>query len=151
VVYRRDQPLPWPDSHLSFVPTGTTVTAARTDDVRHEVVDVSQTGQGGSLVFAMLGWPGWTATFDGHAVPVGRNAAGLLTVTLPPDSSGRLELTFEPPGLRVGGVAAVVGLLGAVALGWFGRRRRTDDEEALEPGPPAPDAPAPDTRANEAV
>ncbi len=106
------------------------MTAARSDDVRHEHVDVSATGEGGSVVFAMLGWPGWTATFDGHSVPVGRNYAGLLTVTLPPNSSGHLELTFEPPGLRVGGAAALVGLVGAVALGWFGRRRRTPVSEA---------------------
>jgi hypothetical protein len=130
VVYRRDKPTPYPGSHLSFLPTGTTVTAARSDDVRHEHVDVSATGRGGSVVFAMLGWPGWTATFDGHSVPVGRNYAGLLTVTLPPNSSGHLELTFEPPGLRVGGAAALVGLVGAVALGWFGRRRRTPASEA---------------------
>ena len=130
VVYQRDKPAPYPGSHLSFQPTGTTVTAARSDDVRHEHVDVSATGRGGSVVFAMLGWPGWTATFDGHSVPVGRNYAGLLTVTLPPNSSGHLELTFEPPGLRVGGAAALVGLVGAVALGWFGRRRRTPASEA---------------------
>jgi hypothetical protein len=130
VVYQRDKPLPWPGSRLSFVPTGTTVTAAGSDDVRHEHVDVSATGEGGSLVFAMLGWPGWTATYDGHSVPVGRNSAGLLTVTLPPNSSGHLELTFEPPGLRVGAGAALVGLVGAVALGWFGRRRRAPASEA---------------------
>ena len=130
VVYQRDRPAPYPGSHLSFLPTGTTVTGARSDDVRHEHVDVSATGEGGSVVFAMLGWPGWTATLDGHSVPVGRNYAGLLTVTLPPNSSGHLELTFEPPGLRVGGAAALVGLVGAVALGWFGRRRRTPVSEA---------------------
>ncbi len=140
VVYQRDEPAPFAGSHLSFVPTGTTVTAARSDDVRHEHVDVSATGQGGSLVFAMLGWPGWTATYDGHSVPVGRNSVGLLTVTLPPNSSGRLELTFEPPGLHVGAAAALVGLVGAVALGWFGRRRRNDDEEPVEPSPSASEA-----------
>ena len=61
-------------------------------------------------------------------------------MTLPPSSSGRLELTFEPPGLRVGGAAALVGLVGAVALGWFGRRRRTNDEEPAEPSTSATEA-----------
>ena len=112
------------------MPNGTTVTAAGSDDQRHEHVDVAATGAGGTMVFAMLGWPGWTATFDGKSVPVGRDAAGLLTVQLPPNSSGRLELTFLPPGLRVGVGAAGVGLLGAVALGWFGRRRRLDEDDA---------------------
>ncbi len=130
IVYHRDQPSPYPGSRLSFVPTGTTVTSAGSDGVRHEHVEVSETGAGGSLVFAMLGWPGWAATFDGTSVPVGRNAVGLLTVTLPPNSSGRLELTYLPPGLRVGVGAAAAGLLGAVALGWFGRRRRGDDSDS---------------------
>ena len=42
VVYQRDEPAPFAGSHLSFVPTGTTVSAARSDDVRHEHVDVSR-------------------------------------------------------------------------------------------------------------
>jgi hypothetical protein len=136
-VYRRTEPLPWPGSRLSFVPHGFTVTSAATDDARHEHVDLSATGQGGQAVFATLGWPGWRATFDGHEVPVGRNSAGLLTVTLPANASGRLELSFTPPGLVVGVAAALVGLIGAVALGWFGRRRRPRSEEpaTAEPAP----------------
>jgi hypothetical protein len=127
VVYQRTQPEPWPDSHLSFVPQGATVTSAVSDDVRHEHVDLSSTGSGGTAVFGMLGWPGWTATLDGHSVPVGRDSAGLLTVQLPAQKSGRLELSFEPPGLKVGLAAALLGLVGAVVLGWFGRRRPSDD------------------------
>lgn len=132
-VYRRDRPLSWPASHLSFVPNGVQVTAAASDDVRHEHVDLSSTGNGGRAVFAMLGWPGWSATLAGHPVAVGRDSAGLLTVTLPPNRSGRLELTYTPPGLTAGLGAGVAGLLGAVALGWFGRRRTL---------PPPADAPA---------
>jgi uncharacterized membrane protein YfhO len=78
----------------------------------------------------MLGWPGWQATFDGHAVPASRDSAGLLTVTLPANASGRLQLTYTPPGLTVGVAAAGLGLLGALALGWFGRRRRTTPAES---------------------
>jgi len=100
-----------------------------TDDIRHEHVDLSTTGNGGQAVFAMLGWPGWKATFAGHPAQVGRDSAGLLTVSLPPNASGRIELTYTPPGLAAGLAAAGLGLLGALALGWYGRRRkeRTDD------------------------
>jgi len=135
-VYRRDDPLPWPGSHLSFVPHGVQVSAAANDDARHEHVDFADTANGGRAVFAMLGWPGWNATLDGHPVPVGRDSAGLLTVVLPAHSKGRLELTFTPPGLKIGLAAAAVGLLGAVALGWFGRRRKARDEEPNEPEEP---------------
>lgn len=132
-VYQRSQPLPWPGSQLSFVPNGATVAAAATDDLRHQHVSFSTTGNGGQAVFAMLGWPGWKATLDGHTLPVGRDSAGLLTVTLPPHASGTLELTYLPPGLDAGVGAAGLGLLGALALGWFGRRRTQDDEEPVSP------------------
>jgi hypothetical protein len=135
-VYRRTDPLPWPDSHLSFVPDGVQVTDAATDDIRHEHVDLSTTGNGGQAVFAELGWPGWHATFDGHPVEVGRDAVGLLTVTLPAGGSGRLELTYTPPGLTAGLGAAGLAVVGALALGWFGRRRRPDESPA-EPASPA--------------
>ena len=137
-MYRRTQPLPWPGSRLSFVPNGAKVTAADTVDIRHQRVDLSATGNGGQAVFAMLGWPGWHATFAGHDVHVGRDSAGLLTVTLPPDAAGRLELTYTPPGLTASLAAGGLGLLGALALGWFGRRRKervdevADDEEPAE-------------------
>ena len=127
-VYRRTQALPWPGSHLSFVPNGARVAAAANDDVRHEHVDLSDTGNGGEAVFAMLGWPGWSATLDGHPVAVGRGPAGLLTVTLPAHSKGRLELTFTPPGLAAGLGAAGLGVLGALVIGWFGRRRRDGED-----------------------
>jgi hypothetical protein len=135
-VYRRAESLPWPDSHLSFVPNGVEVTAAVSDDVRHEHVDlVSRSGNGGQAVFAMLGWPGWQASLGGHALTVGRDSAGLLTVTLPPGAAGRLELTYTPPGLKAGLGAAALALLAAIALGWFGRRRRESDEPDPVTGP----------------
>jgi hypothetical protein len=140
LVYRRTQPLPWPGSHLSFVPNGVKVSSAANDDIRHEHVDFSTTGNGGNVVFAMLGWPGWHATFDGHPVKVGRGAAGLMTVTLPANASGRLELTYTPPGLTLGLAAGAVGLLGAVALAWIGRRRRRREDDQAEAEPVGSDA-----------
>jgi hypothetical protein len=132
VIYHRNQAQAWPGSHLSNVRTGMTVTGASTDGIRQEHVDFSSSGRGGDVMFAMLGWPGWTATFDGHPVPVGRTAAGLLTARLPANAAGRLSLSFEPPGLRIGVGAGLVGLIGAVALGWFGRRGRGGFDDALE-------------------
>jgi hypothetical protein len=133
LIYHRDKPLPYAGSHLSFVPDGATVTSAAADDRRHEHVDLSATGNGGQLVFAMLGWPGWHATLDGHEVAVGRTNTDLLAVTLPANASGRLELTYTPPGLTAGLVAGGLGLVGAVLLGWFGRRRRVPDTDERDP------------------
>ena len=56
---------------------------------------------------------------------------GLLIVTLPPDASGRVDLTYRPPGLTVGLAGAGVGLALALLLavmGWRTRRRRRDDD-----------------------
>ena len=65
----------------------------------------------------------------------GRDSAGLLTVTLPPDAAGRLELTYTPPGLTASLAAGALGLLGALALGWFGRRRKERVDEVADEEP----------------
>jgi hypothetical protein len=139
VVLTRDNPLDWPDSRLSRVPDGVGVDSARSVGRLEEQVVISS-GGGGKLVFAMLGWPGWTAEVDGRSVPVSHNPAGLLTVDLPADAAGTLTLSYEPPGLRPGIAAAGVGTLGAVALGVFAlrRRRRTDEELETETDDTAP-------------
>jgi hypothetical protein len=139
VVLTRDNPLAWPDSRLSRVPDGVEVDAARSVGRLEEQVVITG-GGGGKLVFAMLGWPGWTAEVDGRSVPVSHNPAGLLTVDLPADAAGTLTLSYEPPGLRPGIAAAGVGTLGAVALGVFAlrRRRRTDEELETESDDTAP-------------
>jgi hypothetical protein len=134
VVYQRTDALPWPGSRLSFVPTGAQVDTAASDGLWREDVHLSSTGNGGTAVFSMLGWPGWSATLDGKDLPVARDSSGLLTVRLPAGASGHLELTYTPPGLVLGLACAALGLLGALALGWFGRRRRVahDDERDAE-------------------
>ena len=79
----------------------------------HEQVEISDSGDGGQLVFATLGWPGWQAELDGKAVPVQRTKIGMLMVKVPPGASGTLDVTFRPPGLTAGLGAAGIGTLGA--------------------------------------
>jgi hypothetical protein len=122
VTIRRTTEQPWPESRLSWVPETVEVTDARTRDLT-ERVTVADTGSGGTAVFATLGWPGYSATFDGEPVEVGYGPTGLLTAELPPDSAGDLVVSYRQPGLTVGIVAALLGALGAVALGVLHRRR----------------------------
>lgn len=116
VVLRRDDPLPWPDSRLAQAPGDVAVVAARSDGPRRDEVEL-RAPEGGTLVFATLGWPGYEASLDGRPVPVGRNEVGLLEVDLPPGSEGTLEVAFTPPGQRVGLLLAGLGTLLAAATG----------------------------------
>lgn len=128
LLVTRDEPHPWPDSRLSQVPDGAEVGTAETVGLTGERVELESTGAGGDVVFGTLGWPGYEATFDGRPAEVRRNQAGLLTVALPADASGTLELSYTAPGARIGAAGAAAGTLGAVLLGglawWGGRRRR---------------------------
>jgi hypothetical protein len=106
-VLRRDAVLPHPQGRLSDAPAGTVVT----DDVaapRGEVVRITD-GPGGTLTFARLAWPGYTARLDGAEVPVGQGPAGLITVAVPAGAH-QLTLAWAPPAF---GASLAVALLGA--------------------------------------
>lgn len=125
LVLQRDSAYLWPSSRLSWVSPGTTVAAA-TSTPRQEVLTVRPTSRGRStLVFARLGWPGYSARFGGQSVPVSRNPVGLLEVRLPAGApAGSLVVTFRPPGFAVGLALTGLGFLGAAALAVWPRLRR---------------------------
>ncbi len=137
LVYTRDAELPWPDSRLSVVPGSAEVASAETTGLTAERVDFTSTGSGGTVVFAMLGWEGWSARLDGREIPVRRTQTGLLSMELPRGRSGVLELSYATPGSKAGGGLLVLGLLGALALGALHllRGRSDDDEEGGGPDP----------------
>ncbi len=126
-VLRRSAALAEPNGRLSQAPQGTLVD----DDVatdRTEQLNI-QHSPGGTLTFARLAWPGYTAALNDTPLPVGRGPAGLLTVDVPPGSRGELTLAWTPPGLGTGLLAAILGALLAlgqsvsVGVGAFRRRR----------------------------
>jgi len=79
------------------------------------------------IVFRDTWWPGYRATLDGKAVPTTALDGTVVQVSLPAgDYSGRLEVTYQPDGLRLGLVAVLVGCVVAAAgvlLGWRPERR----------------------------
>jgi hypothetical protein len=133
-VLRRDAVLPHPQGRLSDAPEGTVVA----DDVaapRGEVVRITD-GPGGTLTFARLAWPGYTARLDGAEVPVRQGPAGLLTADVP-EGAHELTLAWAPPAF---GASLAVALLGAAlavghALARVLRRRGRSDAAAPEPAP----------------
>ena len=137
-VLRRDAALPHPQGRLSDAPAGTVVA----DDVaaaRGEFLQVTG-GPGGTLTFARLAWPGYTARVDGAEVAVRQGPAGLLTVDVP-SGAHEVELAWSPPAFVPSVLAALLGA--ALAIGHalaraIGRRRSGPREEpvAAEPVPP---------------
>jgi len=132
VVLHPDEPYPWPDSRLSWASDEVEVTAAETSGAYGETVDIGDVDQAGTLVFARLGWPGYSASIDGEELRWSRTAEGLLQVQIPAGTkAGDVEITYRPPGQRVGLVLGGLGLLGALAISMpvvtdrVGRLRRT--------------------------
>ncbi|MFC9896530.1 hypothetical protein ACFVMC_22825 [Nocardia sp. NPDC127579] len=83
--------------------------------------------QGGRIVFARLGWPGYRATLDGRTVPISVTAKSFVAVDLPQGTnSAELVLTWRPPGWKIGVLCAVAGLggLGLLQFMYVRERRR---------------------------
>jgi hypothetical protein len=136
-VLRREATLPHPQGRLSDAPAGTVVA----DDVataRGESVRITD-GPGGTLTFARLAWPGYTARVDGAELPVRQGPAGLLTVDVPAGAH-ELTLAWSPPAI---GSSVLVALLGAAlavghAIARAVRRRRSGRPDPVSAEPPAP-------------
>ena len=146
-VLRREEEHAHPGSQLSWASPAVEVAGSETVDLLHERVEVAGVEEDGRLVFAMLAWPGWTAELDGEPVRVSRSDVGLLTVDLPAGASGRLDVTYRPPGLTLGLAGAAVSLLLGLLLALWGRRSRRPrgarvparDAEAATAPEPAPE------------
>ncbi len=97
--------------------------------------------EGGRVVFARLGWPGYRVTLDGKSLPITTVAKSFIAVDVPAGTqNAELVLTWRPPGWKIGIAAAVAGVLGLGVLQWLqvrSRRREqpeeADDAERTEP------------------
>ncbi|MGA9871597.1 MAG: hypothetical protein WBQ44_10710 [Rhodococcus sp. (in: high G+C Gram-positive bacteria)] len=124
VVWVRDQPqTSGAGSATWWSPTARVETVASTPAMETVRVDGSVAT---TVVFSRLAWPGYTAVFDGSALPVAEGPAGLLTVEVPA-GEGVLEVRYESPGLEAGRVAAVAAAVIVVGMSVVtalrGRRR----------------------------
>ncbi len=128
VVLHPDEPWPWPDSRLSWTSPGVEVTSAVSDSLTHETVGIRDVSTDSTLVFARLGWPGYSAEIGGAQLMTSRTRTGLLQVAVPAGTrAGEVEISFRPPAQRVGLLLTLIGLLGVTALALVPnlRRRRT--------------------------
>ncbi|WP_286268428.1 hypothetical protein [Brooklawnia propionicigenes] len=116
-LFARESPMEWPDSRLS-VTDGVSVTSSAPATYTSEALTVSTAGASGSLTFARLAWPGYTATVNGTEIPVITNSVGLVRLDLPAGLvDAELSLNYTVPGYRVAVPVLVVAVLGAVLQG----------------------------------
>lgn len=127
-VLHRDEPLAWADGRLSYAADGVAVTADAKNGAEGETS--KYTGSGGTVLYAALAWPGWTATVDGKTIEVKQGPAGLIQVDVPAakDGGSTIVLDFQPPGLSLGWkvtlVALVLGFAFAAYVFVGGRRKK---------------------------
>ncbi|MET9213532.1 MULTISPECIES: glycosyltransferase family protein [unclassified Nocardia] len=80
---------------------------------------------GGRIVFARLAWPGYRATLDGKPIPITNVAKSITAVDIPAGTDNAvLELTWRPPGWKIGAATAAAGLTGLAVLHWLYLRTR---------------------------
>lgn len=97
--------------------------------------------RGGSIVFARLAWPGYTATLNGEPLQTKGLAGIFLYVDVPPGTSDAdLAIEFSPPGQKLGLAGIAGGLLLLLVLVVLDVRRRRSDGRMIE------DTSAPSTR-----
>lgn len=126
-VIRRDGDTAWPGSRLSWSSEDDRVRDARSDGNTDEVVEISSGSDDTTLIFAMLDWPGYSATLDGEEVSLVEHPAGLVTLNLPADAEGTLRVHYRTPGQTVGVLGAATGLLIALGATVIGVRQRRRD------------------------
>jgi hypothetical protein len=139
-VWVRDETIGY-GGRLSWVSPGVDVLSDAGTGTSEEVR--VRAAEAGTLVFARLAWPGYTATLDGEPVDVREGPAGLLSVDVP---AGRhvVDIAFRSPGLSAGIVAAAAGALlslGQSAVWLVARRRRRPPPVPPPDEPRAPPAP----------
>lgn len=143
MLERENGPVSTVDGRIAHTDGATAASLGETDLTSRVRVD---SAEGGKVVFARLGWPGYRASIDGRDVPISVVAKTFVAVEIPPGTQGaELVLSWRPPGWKIGGAAIVAGLLGLAALEWaYLRGRRRDTDEPAADSSTAPEAPEPE-------
>lgn len=106
-----------------------TATSIEDTDTTSRVRVSSETG--GRVTFARLGWPGYRVTLDGKTIPFHTVSKVFVAVDIPAGTeNAELELSWRPPGWKIGIASAGAGLVGLGLLQWLYVRSRRRGVEA---------------------
>lgn len=131
VLEREDGLVSSRNGRISDIDGVDAVSLAETDTTSRVRVSLSD---GGRVVFARLGWPGYRATLDGEPIPITTVAKSFVTIDVPAGTQdAELVLTWRPPGWKIGIVSAAAGLAGLGVLQWFWMRTRRRSATATPP------------------
>jgi hypothetical protein len=113
VRWRRLERFDPSDGRLSDATGPVRVIGSQTRGPHGESVEFERSGPGpAQLTFARLAWPGYVASVDGTSLPVGGDAAGLLTVTIPEGfDGGEIAVSWAPPRWHLSLAALALGVL----------------------------------------
>nr|WP_306359608.1 hypothetical protein [Nocardia sp. CC227C] len=87
---------------------------------------------GGRVVFARLGWPGYRVTLNGQDISFTTVANSFVAVDIPAGTrDAELVLTWRPPGWKIGMATGAAGVFGVAVLQWlYVRSRRADTPDS---------------------
>nr|WP_198429074.1 hypothetical protein [Nocardia bovistercoris] len=131
VLERENGPVSTVDGRVSDTKNVDAVSLSETDTTsRVRVTSVD----GGRVVFARLGWPGYRATLNGKPVEFTTIAKSFVAVNIPAGTqNAELVLTWRPPGWKIGIATLAAGLLGIGLLQWLHIRSRRRDQDTPDP------------------
>lgn len=100
-----------------------TATSSGETDTTSSARVTSETG--GQVVFARLGWPGYRVTLNGKTIPFKTVSKVFVSVDIPAGTNNaELEVSWRPPGWKIGIGSAAAGLVGLGFLQWLYIRDR---------------------------
>ncbi|WP_054811264.1 hypothetical protein [Nocardia arizonensis] len=133
VLERVDGPVSTREGRIAAADGVRAVSVSETDRTSRVRVD---SANGGRVVLARLGWPGYRVTLDGREIPYRLVSETFVAVEIPPGTrDARLVVTWEPPGWRIGAATVLLGLLGVGVLQWLHRRTPTPGDPETDSTP----------------
>lgn len=109
---------------VSFNSPGLTVKNVNKISEKKERFDITENASGGTIVFSRISWPGYTASLNGKFLPLRSIAGVLLSLEVPADATGTVELSYWPSTWRIALPLATIGLLFAFTIYVYLLRRR---------------------------
>ena len=81
----------------------------------------------GFVYFSLPYSSGWKAELDGEPVALEKANVGFMAVEVPEKGSHQIKLTYETPGLKLGAIGSLIGLVTLLMVALFYSRKEKND------------------------